>query len=153
MPANSFRPVGLYLCISNTLPPTVSLLTERERDHLSEGDRIAANTDNPEFYTRQNRRGILRHDVTDYLIPAWSDPALAMVIDGYTGPFAEQVKGLAACLLTGTSYSLDRDSGDSSDGGVGARIEPVEPRLPPGGNKVQAGGSPDRSPLAKLAFG
>lgn len=150
MSNSSFRPVGLYLCISNTLPPTVSLLTELERDHLSEGDRIAANTDNPELYTRQNRRGILRHDVTDYLIPAWSDPALAMVIDGYTGPFAEQVKGLAACLLTGTSYSLDRDSGDSSDGGVGARIEPDKPRLPPGGDKVAAD---DRSPLAKLAFG
>lgn len=148
--SSSFRPIGLYLCIGTSVPPVVSLLTERERSHLMEGDRIAAGTDNPALYTRQNRRGILRHDATDYLIPAWSDQALSVIVDRYTGPFETEVKGLAACLLTGTSYSLDRDSGDSSDGGVKARIEPVAPRTPPGGVKAIPG---NMSPLAKLAFG
>lgn len=153
MSNSSFRPVGLYLCIGTTVPPCVSLLNERERSHLSEGDRIAAGTSDPVTYTRCSRRQVLGHDATEYLIPAWSDQALSVIVDRYTGPFESEVKGLAACLLTGRTYSRDGEGDKPPDGGVKAPLKPDKPRSPPGGNKVQAGGSPDRSPLAKLAFG
>ncbi len=143
--STSFRPVGLYLCISNTLPPTVSLLTERERSHLSEGDRIAAGTSDPVTYTRISRRQVLGHDATEYLIPAWSDQALSVIVDRYTGPFEVEVKGLAACILTGQTYSRDGESGSNSEGGTPAKLVPVKPVQPSGGDAV--------NPLLKLAFG
>lgn len=145
MSNSSFRPIGLYLCIGTSVPPVVSLLNERERSHLSAGDRIAAGTSDPVTYTRISRRQVLGHDATEYLIPAWSDEALVIIVDRYTGPFESEVKGLAACLLTGQTYSRDGESGSDSEGGTPAKLEPVQPVRPSGGNAV--------SPLAKLAFG
>lgn len=68
--------------------------------------------------------------------------SLAWLATEYAGPFRDAVRGLAACLATGTPYGPDPDAGPNP-GGAGDRL-PSGPRPGP---------APDRLPAADpLAF-
>jgi hypothetical protein len=92
---------------------------------------IAEDTNHP----KENREYVFRqyfHDDVLAILPAGKMSALYDYAEHYEGIQQQAVRGLAACILTGTSFSREASS-DDADGGMRVLndMTPVKPA--PGG--------------------
>jgi hypothetical protein len=66
-------------------------------------------------------------------LPAGTAEALFHYVEHYEGPLTEEIKGLAACILSGTPYGPDNAQGGRLSGGEKV-TSPVAPQTPSGPN-------------------
>lgn len=128
-----------FLAVGPEHPPTVHILAPAERAALDARLALAARRDSEPARLEAYR--LTFGPGTRWAFEAGPE-SLAWLATDYTGPFRGAVRGLAACLATGTPFGPD-DTGPAGNGGAGDR-------LPPG---PRPGPAPDRLPVADpLAF-
>lgn len=119
---------GTYLCIGSTVPPTVHILSASS-DALYLNRLTVCHSD-------KSRRDALRITFgqgIEYALPAWSTECMEIVATQYTGPYKNDVKGIAACLALGQPITGTKKGPDGSE-----RVpDPIpEPELPPQGDAI-----------------
>lgn len=128
-----------FIAVGPEHPPTVHVLPPAERAALDARLLLAARRNSEPARLEAYR---LTFGAGARWIFAPEPVTLEWLAVEYAGPFRDAVRGLAACLATGTPYGPD-DTGPAGDGGAGDR-------LPPG---PKPGPAPDRLPVADpLAF-
>lgn len=110
---------------------------------LTQNNVIVSTIDNLEsFYssfdladTEANRQYVYKKffNITDVsaALPAFDYQTLVHYAEVYDGPQKEQVRGIAACILMGESFSLDRGM-RGGDGGTKIPRKPIKPIKPSG---------------------
>jgi len=77
----------------------------------------------------------------EYALPCWSNECMRAVALQYSGPHAEEVCRIAACIATGKPYSIwDEDM--RNDGGDRDPVPTPQPRHPRGGGATIDGTAP-----------
>lgn len=98
----------------------VHLLSDNQVSSLFNKLGIAAKRESEEARTYAMRTYFGEN--VDYAIPCWSDGAMEAVAQEYEGPDMERIRGLAACIATGTPYG--GHEGDSDGGGYRVPLSP-----------------------------
>lgn len=115
-----------FLAVGPDAAPTVHVLAPAERAALDARLRLASRRDceasRLEAYRLSFGAGVRW---AFCLTPA----SAAGLAEAYSGPFRDAVRGLAACLATGTPYGPD-DTGGPGNGGAGDRL-PAGPKPGP----------------------
>jgi hypothetical protein len=124
-------PQGAYIVFGQRLPfdaaPQVHLLDARQQVTFMTARQMAADSSNPELYTRQAFKQFFRMPDADTAIPAWSREALELIATGYEGPHKVAVRGLAAAIALGRTFSRDKAPKDSDDSG-GTKVTANDPK-------------------------
>jgi hypothetical protein len=125
--------VGTFICFGKEVEPQVHMLDAVELQRFTDRVRVAeTRTRDPQAERRAAYKFYFAAGI-EYVLAAWNIPALVALIEGYDGLYRDRIRQLAACLLTGTSTSGDKE-GKDADGGQRAPIDPVKPKpTKPGG--------------------
>lgn len=131
---------GAFLLFGPELPPCVVAITDTQKARLDAQLAVAS----------KHGKASLRHDAyrlvfgvpAHWAVPCWKREAMEAIATEYVGEFQDKVRGLAACIALGKPYGgpesgETQGKGKRDDRGQRARLEPVKPRKPSGGNKVQ----------------
>ena len=121
---------GLFLVLT-VQEVHVHLLSAHEVSRYWEAIEMCDDTRAPEVYRAQVYRRVFGSETINAL-PAGCAQALIAYAEHYQGLHAEQVKGIAACILTGTPFGPDGDNGE------GGTREPQTPKRPRSGGGARA---------------
>ena len=111
----------------------VALLSEIENSRYWDAIAMCDESRAPEVYRLQVYRRVFGSDAIAAL-PASKLEALLAYAEHYEGLHTELVRGIAACILTGTPFSRD---GDNNGGGTKEPQTP-KPTRPRSGGKAKA---------------
>lgn len=120
---------GQFICITEAIV-FVALLNENQQRVYWDALALADDSLHPV----DNRKYVMRRAFGDDVLralPANSITALMDYAENYTGLQEEHVKGLAACILTGTPFGFN----DTPDGGSKEPQQPAPTKRPPSGAK------------------
>lgn len=106
----------------------VALLTAEQNASYWDAIAICDDTRAPEVYRLEVYRRVFGRDAIQAL-PASKLEALLAYAEHWDGLHKDLVRGIAACILTGTPFSRD---GDGKDGGTREPL-PKSPKTPHGG--------------------
>lgn len=133
------RVPGAFLVFGPQCPPAVVLLEQTRLDRLNRQISIAA----------KHGKDSLRHDAyqaafrlpAQWAVPCWVPGSMERLATEYTGEHQDRVRGLAACIATGTPYG-GPEPGEAPKGGNGGQKAPTDPakpkpRKPSGGNAAK----------------
>lgn len=104
----------------------VALLSEEQTAKYFDALEIAEETRAPDVYRVQVYQRVFSSDAIAAL-PAYPHAALYDYAEHYTGLHQDLVRGIAACILTGTPFSKDGEN--KNGGGSGDRL-PKPPKSP-----------------------
>jgi len=138
------RPYGVYLVISDEIPPFEFILGSHTVTVYNDGLRIADKSRDPFLYRRLHYKQFFKVDGVRAAIPVHNENALLFLMERYHGPWEEQIRGIASCIYSGTPYGSDDPNPDI---GGGERV-PV-PTPPP----TRPSPAAKASPLAEFVFG
>ncbi len=124
-----------FLVFGISVEPATVLIDDMAYARLLDSERIAA----------KHGKESLRHDAyrrafgldVQFAFPCWIDAAMTYLATQYKGEHERKVRGLAACVVTGTPYGGSEGS-SKPEGGQPSLIDPVKPkpRKPNGGVKL-----------------
>lgn len=123
---------GQFICLTAS-DVFVALLAPSELARYWDTLEKCDDTRAPEVYRAQLFKRVFGQDVLNAL-PAGHVDALHIYCEHYEGLHAEIVKGICACILTGTPFSRD---GDKPDGGTRIPQAP-KPTRPRSGGRAKA---------------
>jgi hypothetical protein len=131
---------GSYLVLSETLPPCTVLISASAVRLLNDQVRIAEKHGKDSLKLQAYRQAFGLDAAVAF--PCWIDECMAAVVANYKGAHEKAVRGLAACIVTGTPYGGEDwkgspKSGKGGDGGQKVKQPRPQPVKPSGGSGAE----------------
>lgn len=134
-------PNGAYLAFGPDVAPQVHLLSASTQAGYQEAVVFAQRSSDPDKYVGDVHARYFGNRGLTSIVPAWSRDAMQLIATEYVGAWQTEVRGLAAAIALGRTFSRDTapKGGHDSEGGTKVPADtPKPPKGPKGGARVSA---------------